>query len=386
MGREVISNLVPDSPPFPIDTRSRSSTLAQALPNENLSSDVRTILWNYARELSSSVGATTVPGITIETARSPPRQLFRAVPTYEVIGTKARDRFLFVLTDLLILAKPLTDPEGNYETLGLADLSWTFSIKAILDLRQVSLEVNTEQARTTRPHPLMKSLINRFGRDAEGALRDLIARSGLVFSPEAVAQLLIQTPDLEKEALTRYLCSNPEVLSEYVNRLHFATVPLDMALRMVLLLIRFPTQWSDLEQLLVALINAWTIANTPLVSGLTGEAVKVLVYSMIQLNFAIHDPKRYPQSQHDWIDLDRFLTKVRNADPGRSFSNNRYDRYTNQSCLNLWYLPYLVLPESHWKKIQLKKQDSTDCAKWDPNHSGLWSREWNDHHFHSETR
>lgn len=320
----------PDSPSAVAGERILPAAAASGPPTGEVSDELASQLWHYGRMLSSTAGSVSVPGVISQAASSPPRQLLRAVPVFQVVNASGiKDRFLFVFSDLIVLAKPIASPDGGSTVLGMADLSWTFNVKTIFDLRNVRLSIPKEHATdSARPHPLMRSLVSRFPRDADGAVQDVLLRSGLLRTASNIAQLLAQTPDLDKDVLTAYLCDprHGDVLDAYISAQPLVGVSVESALRAFLLGVRYPLRYVEMERLLRAFAARWVEANAALIKpGFSKEIATVLVLAMFRLNDAMYSGEPdtgglapgylYPDAEA-WIDPrpDEFVSYVRAQD------------------------------------------------------------------------
>lgn len=296
-------------------------------------------LRGIAHALTSPSPPSSIVGAAAAGLPAPPRQLLRAVPVFQVVTASGiKDRFLFVFTDVVIIAKPVAAPKGGGTMLGMADLSWLFSVKSILEIRSLRLSIHKEHVTEPgRPHPLMKSLVARFPRKPDQAIEDVLTRSGLPHTPESVATILSQTPDLDKDVLTTYLCDprKAPVLDAYLGCQRLVGVSVESALRALLLGLRFPARYEDAERLLDVFVTHWTEANAALIKpGFTKDIAFALVMDMLRLNDALHahDPSamapkyRYPQQDDGALwntetNADAFVAHVRGEDPRHILSD-----------------------------------------------------------------
>lgn len=323
-------------------SNSLSPTIAGILAAGEVSPQTAKRVQSYAIALST-ISPPSLPGRSLSALGPPPRQLLRAVPVFQVVTASGiKDRFLFVFSDLVVIAKPVAAPEGGGMMLGMADLSWLFSVKTILELRSLQLSIPKNYAsEPARPHPLMKSLVARFPRDADRAIDDVIARSGLPPTDETRAQLLSQTPDLDKDVLTAYLCDprRAGVMQAYLACQRLVGVSVESALRALLIGLRFPARYADAERLLMAFVARWTEANAALIKpGFTRDIAGALVLYMFRLNDALHanDPQvivpGYANPPHPgpcWnseTTADMFVAHVRLQDPGQVLSDQTLRR------------------------------------------------------------
>lgn len=199
-----------------------------------------------------------------------------------------KDRFLFLFTDLLVIAKPILG-EGE-----LPSLEKKFIVKSIVELHKLKLTNNKEDegAATgnlevsdapTKQHPIVASFIARFARDPAGAVAHLVDKSSL--EDDNVSSLLFKTPELDKAQLGDFLSrrSSMTFLQGFVGRFPFGGVRIDEALRIFLLALRLPSDVTASETLLQAFAAHWHAANQSQVSFDCDVATR-LVLATLQLN------------------------------------------------------------------------------------------------------
>ncbi len=292
--------------------------------SDALAPDTFAILHRYSQALTRQ--ESNIPGVPLAAIESPPRTLLRAVPVFQVVTVSGiKDRFLFLFNDLLVVAKPVSPPatSASGQGFGMADLKWTFSAKAILELRSVKLSIPRDHTEQLKPHPLMRSLIARFPSDPDGAISDVMQRSGMPSNGATIAQLLLQTPDLDKDALTAYLCdpAHRTVMLAFLSSQRFTGVSIESALRALLLAIRFPKTAAAFEHLLDAFARRWTETNSALIKAeFTAELAVHLVFAMVQLNDSLHGDDAnvivpgYFAAPNSAYSRDEFLQRFRQTD------------------------------------------------------------------------
>lgn len=191
-----------------------------------------------------------------------------------------KDRFLFLFTDILVLAKPLSDDPRRPLLDGL------FAVKSIVNLDSLTLTGSTTDEKHAADshyrHPVVTQFINLFAKNPEDAIKLLYERSHLQGDSATLASLLFKTPELDKEQLGVYLARRDKqaLLRAFVDRFHFQGVRIDEALRMFLLSIRLPPETMACEALLYALAERWRAANRTSVSfdtALAGELVLAIM-------------------------------------------------------------------------------------------------------------
>ncbi|CEH13160.1 Guanine nucleotide exchange factor Cytohesin, contains PH and Sec7 domains [Ceraceosorus bombacis] len=235
-----------------------------------------------------------VPELSPAQVERPPRQLVRAAPVLQVVtNSTVKDRFLFLFSDILVVARP-ENPAPN-ETLTVANLRWKFAAKNIIELHHAKLHVPSDRTASVKPHPLMAAFVHRFPRDPDSALDQVIRQSSLPKNADTIAKLLFQTPELDRECLTEYLCSTApgrrQVLEAYVGMQRITGVSIESALRMLLIGLRFPREADTFETLLMAFAKRWTSSNVGLIKqSFSAELAGDLVLAIMALNDALHTP------------------------------------------------------------------------------------------------
>ncbi|PWN39509.1 hypothetical protein IE81DRAFT_326448 [Ceraceosorus guamensis] len=235
-----------------------------------------------------------VPELSPAQVERPPRQLVRAAPVLQVVtNSTVKDRFLFLFSDILVVARP-ENPAPN-ETLTVANLRWKFAAKNIIELHQAKLHVPSDRTASVKPHPLMAAFVRRFLRDPDSALDQVIRQSSLPKNADTIAKLLFQTPELDRECLTEYLCSSApgrrQILEAYVGMQRITGVSIESALRMLLIGLRFPREADTFETLLTAFAKRWTSSNVGLIKqSFSAELAGDLVLAIMALNDALHTP------------------------------------------------------------------------------------------------
>lgn len=278
--------------------RSVPAISAVTVPDANeLELKSAALLHRYSRILTSSTKANPtspgVPGLTVQDVESPPRQLLKVSPAYQIASASTiKDRFLFLFNDILVIAKPCAPPT-SYSMDKTPDITWTFEVKRIIELRHLTLTVikDSRHRRINNDHPLRAIFAEAFSHDAEEALADIIHRSGLPSNTQTKAQLLAQTPGLDKEVLTRFVCepSRRGILSAFVKLQRVIGVSIESALRSVLLSLRFPAEPLAFEALLMEFATHWVVENRDLIKKEFSEQLAAdLTFAIMALNDALH--------------------------------------------------------------------------------------------------
>jgi hypothetical protein len=139
----------------------------------------------------------------------------------------------------------------------------------------------------------MAAFVEQFRSDPEAALDSIVTQSSLPRDAATLARLLHQTPDLDREQLTRYLCRSDRerraVMQAYLGLQRYAGVSIESALRSLLLQLRFPADAEEFEALLVSFSRKWTEANRGLIKEqFSTELATNLVLAIMALNDALY--------------------------------------------------------------------------------------------------
>lgn len=300
----VSARVRPDLQDGTADTDGSMSSDHHAAAVKSLAPTTAAIIHRYSRMLSSAGPTQTVPGTTQEDMLDPPRKLLATDPVFQVISaTTIKDRYLFLFNDILVIAKPVSAPGAEAgQPLGkmkqaavLPSLSWKFSVKNILELHRLKVSVTTNtrtaSAKTRAQNPVLWGFVSHFSKDPDAAVRALVAKTGLEPTPASIAQLLYQTPELDRHDLTQYLGhpSRREILKAYVSQHRHVGVSIESALRTLLLDLRFFTDLDAFEALLVYFAQSWTQHNATMIKPtFTVQIASDLVFAIMALNDALH--------------------------------------------------------------------------------------------------
>ena len=266
-------------------------------------------------------------------ALEPPRRLLRVVPILQSVDEAyVKLRYLFLFEDVVVLAKP-TQVAGDVRhsvsefmlrKLGsVPDLEETFHVLDVLDLHTTQLLASADMGEA-RDAELRRSMLRYEPNFVHDALASVhagaahAAHSGGA-TPETLARCLYVCPELDRAALSRLLFRAPAqraLLEAYVGCHPFAGVPLDAALRMLLLDVHFPTHLSAFEVLLTAFATHWVQQNrAALPSAFSLTLAQQLTFALLALNDALHagtDGMFAPHAPR--TALDTFLARIRAQD------------------------------------------------------------------------
>ncbi|KAF8493629.1 hypothetical protein JB92DRAFT_3127232 [Gautieria morchelliformis] len=255
----------------------------------------------------------------------PPRKLIMSSSVTQVIDSNTiRERFLFLFTDILVVAKPL---EATHKA-----MDRSFIVKSIIDLNTVQVITNRDEGLSSPSrHPLVQQFVRDFGINADSAVTNLLQSSGLDEDQDALGKLLFNTFELDRTRLGGYLSkkSHKGVLKSYLDCFGFSGVRIDYALRTFILSIRLPTEAPEhaQEHLLNTFASKWFDANARAVSFDRDVAMK-LVRILVQLDSQIHKASQGRPNGYDLRGLDfhaEWEAIVRAVDPRGLISDELID-------------------------------------------------------------
>ncbi|CAO1617683.1 unnamed protein product [Sympodiomycopsis kandeliae] len=299
-------------------------SLLAPLSTAQLEPRAAAMLHRYSQMLTSPTKADVdspglPPGLNPSDLAEPPRKVLHCSPVFQIVSSSTiKDRFLILFDDVLVIGKPLTPPLADKKRLGgvehlneavLPNIGWTFDVKNVIELRHLALNVPQENRSRSKPHPLQSVFADAFFHDPRGALADLMKRSGLANKPSIIAQLLVQTPDLDSDVLTQYLCApeRREVLTAFIKLQRVTGVSIESALRSALLQLRFPRDTIAFEAFLVAFASHWVTENRPSIKPNFSERLAAdLIFAIMALNDALHG--RHSRESQLMTDEDEDLT------------------------------------------------------------------------------
>jgi len=239
---------------------------------------------------------------------APPRKLLLHTPVLQVVNANTvKDRYLFLFTDLLIIAKPLiVDHPLSGEPIQ-PSLEHQFLVKSVVELKNLRLSATedpfedsgtTSSGNSKKRHPLLVAFIDRFANEPTRAIASLIQKGGLTNDGPTISNLLFKNTDLNRNQLGAYL-ANPNhrhVLRAYIERFRFGGVRIDDALRLFLMSVRLPPQdRKAAEYVLGVLANVWTETNVS--TGFDPSLAFSLIVAILRLSDALH-----PSEERDTLE------------------------------------------------------------------------------------
>lgn len=224
----------------------------------------------------------------------PPRHLLLHSPVLQVVNSNTvKDRYLFLFSDILVIAKPIINDDAIGEPL-VPSLDTKFLVKSIVELPKLKLTAQTadvgEDPVQKRKHPLLLTFVDRFANDPRKAVSALVAKAGLSNDPTTIANLLFRNPELNRSQLGGFLAHKDQkpVLKAYCDRFRLAGIRIEDALRVFIGSLRLPNDYTAAEYLLGVFASQWLASNPG--TGMTNDGVFAtkLVLSMMELNDALH--------------------------------------------------------------------------------------------------
>ena len=232
----------------------------------------------------------------------PPRKLILSSPVLQVVNPNTvKDRFLFLFSDVLVIAKPITwDQDKLIDAYKPSLPDRKYAVKSVVLLRNIRFcpDRSEGQSRPTNyalppRNPLIRSFISQFSKDPDHAITSLFTKSNLPDNSVLLGQFLLKTLDLDKSRLGEYLSkrTSKAVLKSYLDSFGFAGLKVDVALRVFLHSVnvpRTPQTYGYLEHLLDSFASRWYEANAKFVAYDKDMAIR-LVRAIVQLNELLHD-------------------------------------------------------------------------------------------------
>lgn len=229
---------------------------------------------------------------------NPPRQLLLHAPVLQVVNAHTvKDRYLFLFTDLLLIAKPLIEDSDGMGVPQPATLDSAFVVKSVVELKHLNLATADEAgphgsspsaSGKQQKHPLLVAFVDRFANDPKRAIASLIQKGGLSNDGPTIARLLFANPDLNRNQVGSYLAEKPNrhILRAFIERFRFGGVRIDDALRMFMMTMRLPHNLEAVEYVLGVLAAQWTEMNGN--SGFDPTLTLSLVLAIMRLSDALH--------------------------------------------------------------------------------------------------
>ena len=235
----------------------------------------------------------------------------------------AKDRYLFLFNDILVITKPLI-------THGIhANLDMQFLVKSVVPLDELSISGFKEEAsHESDRHSVVQKFIGHFAQDPEGACRYLVQRSNPKVDAMTLASLIFKTSELDKTQVGVLLAGNEVLMRAFIDRFHFTGVRIDDALRMFLLALRLPTEPTACEGLLRGFAYRYFEANKDTIP-FNRDLATELVLAIMQLNDALYGTFGFALPNHA-ITQDIFISAFNSKDTHHSVPDSLLaDIYTS---------------------------------------------------------
>jgi hypothetical protein len=233
----------------------------------------------------------------------PPRKLLLSSPVLQVVNSNTvKDRFLFLFSDILVIAKPVVlDQDALMDPSKPNPMDRKFIVKSVVLLRHLRFSADREEARKsssyvgTARHPVIRTFVLQFAKDPDHAISTLFEKAGRRDDPVALGQLLFKSLELDRAQLGDYLSrrTSKMVLKSYVDSFGFTGLRVDKALRVFLYSVNIPERtahtytYSPLDALLDSFAGRWYEANAGIVAYDKDLAFR-LVRAVVQLNEVLH--------------------------------------------------------------------------------------------------
>ncbi|KAJ3159374.1 hypothetical protein HDU86_001692 [Geranomyces michiganensis] len=238
-----------------------------------------------------------------------PRRFLQQGRAWQVITTTTvKDRYLFLFTDVLVIAKLLREDLSNPD-------ESTFQIKNILALRSSQLVLKDERWQYTprAPSPAVQAAVRKFSTNPIKAVAYLISKRAFPCTTDAIAHFLHVTPGLSRRQLGRFLGvqEHHDILQAFLDMLHFKNLRVDEALRLFLSTVRLPGETQVIDAVLDAFAKRWYNCNKDSVHSDANVILK-LVFAIMELNADLHSPYADEGGKVTMREfVDRFRTGVR---------------------------------------------------------------------------
>ncbi|KAH9944684.1 hypothetical protein B0H21DRAFT_709530 [Amylocystis lapponica] len=229
------------------------------------------------------------------------RKLVLCSPVLQVANAiTVKDRFLFLFSDILIIAKPVVqDQDTLLDTAKPNPSDRKFTIKSVVRLPELRFisdrdgsHVKTSTYSNAMRHPVIRTFVHQFAKDPDHAITTLLGKTNIKDDAGAIGQLIFRTTDLDRARLGEYLSlrTSKVVLKAYVDSFGFSGLRIDKALRAFLQSIHIPPKsvgYSNaLEYLLDVFASRWYEANAGI--AYDKDLAVRLVRAIVQLNEVMH--------------------------------------------------------------------------------------------------
>ncbi len=335
------------SPPDPLSPTPDPSSTSE-YPAHSVSSSSSTTSSNYSADnMAGSKGSIILEKLEENLARSsrspmwanaierPPRELLISSAVLQVVNPNTvKDRFLFLFTDILVIAKPVSGQDVTPHGPSPAN-NKTFIVKSVVMLHDLRFTGDRGAETPTRSmgyvvpprNPILRTFIHQFRKLPDQAISTLFSSLNIADDPALLGQLLFRTTEIDRAQLGDYLSRRTSklVLKSYLDNFGFMGLRVDRALRAFLLSINVPSKpASTLDYLLDAFASRWYDANATFVAYDKDLAIR-LVRAIVQVNDHIHGGLAQGPGPSDpirMLHMRNFMDAFRRIDVARLVSDD----------------------------------------------------------------
>ncbi|KAK4054965.1 hypothetical protein OIO90_003306 [Microbotryomycetes sp. JL221] len=309
--------------------RHQQASTKEELPSNRILSHLDQLLGQAENDVTTSQNENFVSHDVNHQGNSlfdqPPRKLLLHTPVLQVVNANTvKDRYLFLFSDLLLIAKPIILDGANGEPIR-PTLDSSFIVKSVVELDHLKVmaaeDPNSAAAEKKRRRGKEKpsgltTFIDRFASDPRKAIASLIQRGGIANDAVSIANCIFTNPELNRDQVGSYLSApdNRLILSAFVERFKIAGVRIDDALRVFLITLRLPFVTQVAEYVSSVFAMTWTESNGS--SGFDPALTTNLVLAIMRLSDALHasaDDALFAEPNPN-LSVEEFVARVREFD------------------------------------------------------------------------
>eukprot|EP00744_Colponema_vietnamica_P018251 GILI01025750.1.p1 GENE.GILI01025750.1~~GILI01025750.1.p1 ORF type:complete len:398 (+),score=87.51 GILI01025750.1:134-1327(+) len=177
----------------------------------------------------------------------------------------------------------------------------------------------------------MKQGIAKFNLKASKGIKYLVHHKLIEESAESIAEFFLTSKALSRAEIGTYLADpapfNQEVLQRYLEKMEFAKLDYDQALRKFLLGFRMPGEAQKIDRIMEKFAQRYCTANPDQFPH--PDTAYVLAFSLIMLNTDLHNPAvKNKMTKESFISLNRSNSHVPPA--SEQILSELYDRITRE--------------------------------------------------------
>ncbi|KIY66870.1 hypothetical protein CYLTODRAFT_423020 [Cylindrobasidium torrendii FP15055 ss-10] len=290
------------SPPDPLSPTPDMSS-ASEYPAQTVSSSASSTSSSYSTDGGDRKAAIILQKLEENLARSsrspmwgnaierPRRNLVLSQAVLQVVNANTvKDRFLFLFTDMLVIAKPVNGHDGRIAQ------DQSFTVKSVVMLDQLKFTGDRFGNQTQKGltyslpvrNPVLLTFVRQFKKNPDLAISNLFSSLQVADDPALLGHLLFRTSELDRVQLGEYLSMRTSklVLRSFLDQFAFFGLRLDRALRAFLLSVHVK-DGASLSFLLDAFAVRWYEANAGVVAYNKSLAIN-LVHAIMRLNEHVH--------------------------------------------------------------------------------------------------